>query len=30
MEMLTETRYRELFPGFSMPVMNVKILWVSR
>ncbi len=26
MEILTETRYRELYPGFSNPVMNVKTL----
>jgi hypothetical protein len=30
MQNLTETRYRELIPGFSKPVINVKTLLVSR
>ncbi len=29
MQNLTETRYRELIPGFSKPVINVKTLSVS-
>jgi hypothetical protein len=30
MQNLTETRYRELIPGFRKPVINVKTLSVSR
>jgi hypothetical protein len=30
MQNLTETRYKELIPGFSKPFMNVKTLSVSR
>jgi hypothetical protein len=30
MQILTETRYRELILGFSKPLMNVQTLSVSR